>query len=37
MERVYVCWNSSSSVVKYDVEKIERETGEKIFSGEING
>lgn len=34
---VYVCGGYCSSALKHDVEKIETETGEKIFSGEING
>ena len=34
---VYVCGDYCSSALKRDVEKIERKTGEKIFSGEING
>ena len=34
---VYVCGDYCSSAFKRDVEKIEREIGEKIFSGEING
>ena len=37
MDCVYVCGDYCSGVFKRDVEKIERETGEKIFSGEING
>lgn len=34
---VYVCGDYCSGAFKRDVEKIERETGEKIFSGGING
>lgn len=37
MGNVYVCGDYCSSAFKRDVEKIEREIGEKIFSGEING
>ena len=37
MDNVYVCWDYCSGAYKCDVEKIERKTGEKIFSGEING
>ncbi len=37
MDCVYVCGDYCSSALKRDVEKIERKTGEKIFSGEING
>lgn len=37
MDNVYVCGDYCSSAFKRDVEKIEREIGEKIFSGEING
>lgn len=37
MDNVYVWWDYCSGAYKCDVEKIERKTGEKIFSGEING
>lgn len=37
MDNVYVCWDYCSGAYKCDGKKIERKTGEKIFSGEING